>query len=251
MSKSRLERAARQSPGLFPFGTEILPRLTREEELTASFEVRLKSIWAYIVERAQRSVARMSGRERAHLDAEDLVDEIVCELLKKDEKWDPLRARYITFVGAVMRSVIIDERERARVVRAPANARARLERYRRLEAKGELKPGPRETMIAIRRCLGEVEAVHQRAGATVATVAEGRLDRRRELIEGLRGLGPVHALVLAARFGLFDGPTRTAAELGGILPGRPNPRAIRDLEAGAVEALKGRLQRIRDREHAP
>jgi hypothetical protein len=155
-----LERAARRNPALYAFGTKPLKRLTYEEEAVAPFEDRLRSVWAYLVKRARRFTATLSERERAHLGTDDLLGAIVLRLVERDAKWDISRGRYITFCERLIQNAIVMERERARVVRAPSNALARLARYRVMDKEGTLGPGQRITMGAIEAALGETEVVH-------------------------------------------------------------------------------------------
>ncbi len=250
-----LDRAARRNPALFAFGTEALRRLAPEEEAAAPFEDRLRSVWGYLVRRSRRFVATLSGRERAHLGPDDLVDAIVVALLEKDARWDPGRGRYITFAEQVARNVMVAERERARVVRAPSNARSRLQKYRDLDREGKLSESKRITMHSIEAALGEVECVRPAAGPTTdrdgtprAVAAEEARDRElRDLTSALRTVeSPIHAHILARAWGLHGGEELTPAQIAAGLPGGLDARKVRTIRARAEAALKSRIQQLRD-----
>lgn len=249
-----LEKAARKDPALFAFGTDPLKRLTAEEEIDAPFEARLVSVWAYIVRRARRFTATLSQRERAHLGTDDLVNAIVLSLIEKDRKWDPRRGRYVTFAEAVARTTIVSERERSRVVRAPSNARERLERYRRMDREGTLAPGPRETMHAIEYALGEVEAIQPRTDPATdraqtpreAAEQEATTTASRDILAVLKSIeNPLEALVLARSWGLFGAIPMSAAEIAATLPQGMDARKVRIVKARTEESLPERIRRLR------
>ena len=246
---SRIERAAEREPGLYPFGTTPPPSLTAEEEAVAPFEDRLKSIWRYIVRRTKRFCSTLNERELAHLDPEDLAAEIVVALLEKDHKWDPQRARYVTFCESVMRNVISVRREQARVVAAPANSSGRLKRYRELAAQGKLSAVSKLTMRAIEAALGDTEpvgpSVDPSFGADRDQGDTPELSKAVEIMEAIRGMeDPRQALVLGQGFGLFGTEERGAAEIGEKLG--MDARQVRALQGRAKTALRRRIEKLRE-----
>lgn len=253
---NRIERAARKEPALYAFGTKPLRRLSAEEERGAPFEDRLVSVWGYIVKRARRFVATLSERERAHLGADDLVSAIVLDLLQKekDSRWNPDRGRYVTFVEQVIRNVTAEERERARVVRAPSNARSRLEGYRAMAREGTLKRGQEATMRAIESVLGEVEGVSVAAGPVTdpgltpgdAAREESAARDGRDVITALRSLeDPLHALVLARSWGLFGSESFTPTEIARSLPEGYDAKKVRSIRVRAETSLRSKIRKLR------
>ncbi len=248
---TRLERDALEYPGLYAFGTAPLVPMARDCEAGAPFEARLKSVWPYIVRRARRFAATLSDRERANLEAEDLVQRITLALVERDAKWEPARGRYITFAERVIRNVVVIERERARVVEAPSNAVSRLRTYRDLAAQGKITAKQRETMLAIEGVLGETEAVRGQGpsspdwGDTGGDV--GRCgEMRAEVVAAIRTLAlPLQAYVLARSCGLFDGLTLTTEEIAAGLPG-VDAKRVRSLQARGKTSLRDRINRLRE-----
>lgn len=248
----RLERASQREPGLYPFGTAPIERLSIEAERAAPFEVRLRSVWKYIVQRAKRFTSTLSERERAHLDAEDLVSEIVVSLIEKDHKWNPTRARYVTFCETVMRNVLSIKREQARVVVAPANAQGRLKKYRQLFAEGKLSVESQITMRAIEAALGELETVNTAAEPSFGddrprddTDGPMKPPSTSEVKEALKGLtDPRHALVLGQSYGLY-GEEKTTRQIADQIGS--DPKAVRALAGRAKNALRQRIEKLREK----
>ncbi len=254
---NRLERAAQREPWAYPFGTEPLTRLSAEEERGAPVEQRLRSHWPFIVRRAKRFCFTLSDRERAHLDAEDLVSDIVTALLEKDAKWDRGRGRYVTFCEQVVRNVLSIKREQARVVTAPQDAVGRLRRYRELYAEGTLSEQSIATMHAIEAALGDVDTIcpemdtpfrpesngHEREGGPAPASWE------RAIKDAIRTMpDPRQAMVIAKTFGLFGVEPATTRELATLIGG--SAQHVRALQGRAKTAIRRRIERLRELEAA-
>ncbi len=246
---TRVERDAELRPGLYAFGTGPLKRLTAAEEAVAPFENRLRSAWRYLVKRAKRWIATLSDRERAHVEAEDLLNEIVIALLERDHKWRPERGGYVTFAEQVARNVLSAKREQARVVDAPSNALGRLKVYRKRQEAGTLGPASALTMRAIECALGDSE----RVGPTTEPTYGDSLHRERdepptpvthEVVRALRGLdNPTHALVLGKTFGLYGGDEQSTTEIAADLGS--NARTVYAIKGRAKAALRRRIEQLR------
>ncbi len=252
---NRVDRAARERPGLYPFGTEPEGnpwKLTAAKERKAPFEVRLRSIWKYIVRRALRFAAVLTERERSNLDAEDLASEITAALLEKDHKWEPDRARYVTFAENIIANVLSAKREQARVVAAPANAAGRLRRYQERHAAGTLSPEATRTMHAIEAALGEVEAVAADADPTFGSERDRQgpsslhltKQTNAEINEAIRELqDPRQALILGKTFGLYGCDEQTTREIADSIGG--SAQEVRSIQARAKTALRKRIEKLR------
>ncbi len=243
---TRLARAAARQPSLYPFGSVPLPRMSAAEEATAPFEARLRASWPYIVNRARRFVATLTHRERAHLSEEDLTQAIVATLLQRDGKFDIGRGRYVTFVENVSRNVIVVQREKARVVTAPANAVSRL---RKLRAKSEtvgLSKGQKLTMSAIERALSDTEELSHREGPEAPREAVRDDAPGRDLMDAMKAMeSPVLVAVMAWSCGLFGQPELNDDEIAARLPGSLSAPQVRALQGKATRAMRARIERLK------
>ncbi len=234
---------------MFPFGTQPLDRLSREAEAVAPFEERLRSVWRYLVKRVKRFSACLSEHERSHMGPGDLVNDVVIALLEKDQLWSIERGRYVTFAEQVMRNVLSEKREDARVVSAPSNAYGRLRNYHGLHAQEILSARSTITMRAIEAVLATPEALNEDLDPAFKEMLRSDCNdipdpANTELTQAIRDLGdPRQSLVLGKTYGLFGGSEETPEQIARRL--RSTSKAVKNLQARAKTALRRRIQAMR------
>lgn len=234
---SRLEKAAKDFPALYPFGTNLTQFLDAEEEKTAPFEERLRSAWRYLAGRVNRFSATLKPREAAVFDVEDVVNSVVERLVEKDHLWDPARGRYSTFVEAVMMSVLATCHERARTVTGPTNSFARLRIYREREAEGTLTPSMRETMDRLERVMGDYESID---GKQFESNGHDRIDSillRRALREFK---DPIQVWVLVRKFGILGMEAMSMGDIARTLD--VTEKEVRKINRAARKKLRECLE---------
>lgn len=207
---SALQRAALEHPALYPFGTDIYTFLDSESERSAPFEVRLRSIWRYIVRRVQRFARTLKPREAAILDVEDVVHSVAARLVEKDHLFDPTRGRYSTFVDAVIGSVLTNCHEQARAVSGPANSYSRLKKYRERQQNGTMTRSMEATMKSIECVMGDFDSWDD---TIAASSGEDDVDVQ-AIVAALRSLdNPLYVWILVRKNGLLGNPQLTIKEI--------------------------------------
>lgn len=114
-------------------------------------EARIRSIWPFLVGRAQSFQSTLKPRERVNTDIEDTISALYIALVEKDKDWEPARGKYITFAGVVIEREFCSIRDKARTVHSPRNSSGRLKEYKEEEADGTISPRRMKTFHDIRR----------------------------------------------------------------------------------------------------
>ncbi len=254
MKRLEIARWASHFPSMFPFGFARQPRLTKEEEQTALFDDRLKSVWAYVAMEVIKHNRRLNRRERIHLSVEDAMQGVVAALCERDGKWSPKRGRYITFAAVVMRHALTTMTERMRIVKLPANAMLDLRRYRELHAAGSLNERQTATMRSMEQVLAEAVTLTEpdvdSAAPDLAHVEEqaqqAKLARRHAIAVLRAAERPAAAYVLSRLHGIGREPAMSVKEVAASMPGKSSPRTVRLIEARAREQLAVQMKGLTD-----
>jgi|RhiMethySRZTD1v2_1073278.scaffolds.fasta_scaffold46671_5 RNA polymerase sigma factor (sigma-70 family) len=165
---------------------------------------------------------------------EDLVAEGTVGLIKAARRFDPDNGtRFTTYASFWIKKAIIEALlERPRVVHLPRYAREKGHAF------------PREVSLDAPIRVAEGQATwgdrlpDGRARGALETIADR--EERSYLRRLVLDLSPRERAVLADRFGLHGGPTRTLTEIGASL-GLSKER-VRQIESGALTRLKRRLR---------
>lgn len=207
---SALQRAALEHPALYPFGTDIYTFLDSEDEKSAPFEARLRSIWRYIVRRVQRFARTLKPREAAILDVEDVVHSVAARLVEKDYLWDPARGRYSTFVDAVIGSVLTNCHEKARAVSGPANSYSRMKKYEERKRNGTMTRSMKATMRSIETVMGDFDSWDD----TIVIPGDSDDVDVQAIVAALRSLdNPLYVWILVRKNGILGNPQLTISEI--------------------------------------
>ncbi len=241
-----LERSAIRYPALFPYGPVAPPRLTPEQEATASFDDRLKSVWMYLAKGVMAHSRKLNPRERANLSIEDAIQGVVEALIERDSKWSPDRGRYITFAGFVMRHALATLKEKAHTLALPSNAMLRLHTYQQLEREGRISKKQSLLLRRMLATLGEAESIDKYDRPSFdadPAAAEQRMEEVRAAEKKvrtiLRGLErPAEAFVLSRMHGLGKEAPQTHYEVAKAMPGQPHSRIV----LGIARRLHARLE---------
>jgi hypothetical protein len=202
MSRATAPRRRRlaQSETVFLFGPGELPRLTKDQEADAPFELRLRAIWQFLAKQVLTFADRCSDRDLANWSVDDMLQEAAAELQTKDPKWDPARGRYITFAGTVLTHMLSSVREKQPTVHRPRNAASKVRDLSLCEATAERD----RTLATLTRRVCGAEALERDADALAAFDHDGReaaVATRRAATAVLRRLTPRQSLELARSAG--------------------------------------------------
>jgi hypothetical protein len=211
-------------PSFFAFG-ETQKFLTSEEAPAATPEERIASVWPFLVSQVMAFQQTLKPRQRVNYDPEDTLAELWIELREKDDKWEPARGKYITFVGTIVEHKLYALRDQAHTVHSPRNSTCRLKQYQREEAAGTLTDRRAKTAADIRRVVGEFEPVgeedsQERERPDHQAAENERLALAREIAcEALMSVDTaIEARIIGLSFGLMGkdpkDPEQIAAETG-------------------------------------
>jgi DNA-directed RNA polymerase specialized sigma24 family protein len=242
-------------PGTYPllsaYGPGPIRFLTTEEAAAATPEERIRSVWPMLVSKAVRFSDGLSPRERALLDAEDLLVEIWIKLRERDHLWVPARGTYLNFAAKIVERECLRLLDRAGPVRRPGNSAGRLKGYDAESAAGRLSARRDATRHRLRRALEEPAPLDPAAPADAA--ADGppvAAALRREAIDlaadaalrAVADLPPEEADAVGRTFGLWGQPEQAPAAVAaarGVPLGRVRDavRRARDRMRATLEAL--------------
>jgi hypothetical protein len=111
---------------------------------------------------------RLSPRERANFDCEDVLIECWITQRERDAKWDPSRGRsYLAFAATIEGHRLYGIRDQARTVHPPRNSTCRLREYQQAKRDGSLSPQAAQTAERLRKSIegaGSLHADHEAAG---------------------------------------------------------------------------------------
>lgn len=234
----------------FAFGRK--PRiLGRDEEATATFDERVASAWGYLVVITRRfSEKRMTARERANCDFDDMMHAILIELIEKDHRFDVTRGvKYVTFATMLAQKVLLACKDRAHTVQCPTNSATRLKRADSMDADGSL---------TLKREIGAHQILHARSQyadirSDMAVYEEqpgASLEEEEEIeatskaaVLALSSMCTYSAMLVGHSIGLWNQPPKTwrqIAEMVGYTPARVN-----ELGREAISEFRRKVMEIR------
>jgi hypothetical protein len=208
---------------LYPFGPGPHPVLGRDIPVDAPVAQRVRSAWAFLVQQTTRRAA-MAAERGVPLDAEELLQSAVAELVRRDHLYDPARGKYTTFCKVILRNVVADALDRAGPVRLPARCRKQRADLERESLDRELTAAEAEQLGRIRAAMAQVEPADDLREALARQADDGPLDRdedarlaRDAVARAVRRLDPQLAYLLGRSHGLFGGREASIAECGRAL----------------------------------
>lgn len=178
---------------------------------SSDFEEHIASITPMLRKKAGDFLRQIRGRERAHYDLDDLLQEFVIVLMEKYRYYDPQKSRFTTWSTIIIHQHLAEIRNRCHVVNAPRDAAAQLADPDIGEAKLEL----------IRRSLRDFHSVDDQGelaggredptGDEVEAADLHAVDRQllREAIDSLAN--PTWIFVVSTTFGLGGAPPLACA----------------------------------------
>lgn len=135
---------------LLEYGRKSKP-LTGEEAINATKEERIRSVWGLLIKTTFKFLQRLSIRQRANFDPEDILIEMWITLSEKDHKWDPTRGAYNTFAMKLVHVKLQNISDQSNTIQSARNSVTRIKHYNALKASGNLTTRSMETFEAIRR----------------------------------------------------------------------------------------------------
>lgn len=142
--------APERNPTFHPFGPQLptLKGMTPQEQARLDTHERIQGVWALLLKLSTAHVARLR-KQKITAPAEDLLQALTVALLEQDEKWDPARGNYTTFVNMIWRKVRQRHDETREVVLAPNHAYATLQKLRKLREAGTLPQSKKQTLTGL------------------------------------------------------------------------------------------------------
>lgn len=200
-----------------------------DDQGQATFEQRYKSIIPFLIKKSNEFIKRrMSIRQEANYDLEDVMLEVWIELKEKDSKWTPDRGKYTTFAGTLAKHLFSAMDDCSRTVHSPRNSGSRLTGYESDRESGVLTSKKSTTSNRILRSRGEItdildaEVIGRLDPSADAEQAERRRIMLDAVVRGIKILSPYEAAVAGNLYGLWGKPPLTVDETADVLDLMPS-----------------------------
>lgn len=210
-----------QYPIIFAFGEGPIPPLGHAESIAATPQERVRSVWPFLVKSVLKFAETLRPRDLANYDPEDVLTDLYASLLEKDDKWEPVRGRYLTYAAKVCENELHAIRDRAHTVHGPRNSSCRLKQYAAASATGKLSDRKAKTWSDILRVVGEHEGLDGEDMLPICAPDTADVVNHREhlrlvhsaVVRGIMTLAPVEAATLGGAYGLWGQPEAPLALL--------------------------------------
>lgn len=198
---------------------------------------------------ANRFTLRLKDHEKANLDVDDIISELVTILIERDDKFDPNRGKYITFASTVAKIHLNALRDKSHTVESPLNSASRMKKYDQDKTDGKLNLRTSKTSHDIpRSCeatvpIETVDIIDDREESPLEILeqCEYKENLKKAILKEIRKLKPLEAVVISRLFGLNGNHEESIWEIAFELS--KTAREIKDIRDSALAKLRKKLKR--------